>query len=205
MQVCTSRTRRRTKVIIQNCHVFCLWKFFKIVSVLAMCHYKIFGTAYVYLIFVYLFRLSTSDVDGASVSWLPLFIEVKHNSETMEVEIKDYVRVCLLYIYLYIDSIFHHICISLVIITCYQYRPLPSEPNFNNFFPLYYYSWCSQDDEAPPEGTIYKLVSNVCHIKDNSLGSTMVSQILVSKKFHERKAVCKFFSGDILLKDNVCV
>ena len=52
----------------------------------------------------------------------------------------------------------------------------------NILFPL-------QDKEIEPEGVIYKLVSNVCHIKDNSLGSTLVSQILVSKKFHERKAV----------------
>ena len=52
---------------------------------------------YYYLFPIFLhFRLSSSDADGglgANLSWLPLFIEVKHNKETMEVEIKNYIHV----------------------------------------------------------------------------------------------------------------
>jgi len=33
------------------------------------------------------------------------------------------------------------------------------------------------------------LISNVCHIKDTTLGSTLVSHILVRKEYHQMKGV----------------
>lgn len=63
--------------------------------------------------FFVFYRISTSDADGglgANISWLPLYIEVKHNAETMEIEIRDYNHVPVVFIELLLSiSVQNHL------------------------------------------------------------------------------------------------